>query len=50
MGTVTKKAFPPISKKESNSFDSLCEIQRVDLKVYINNVEFNNFRLSYDIP
>ncbi|CAK63336.1 unnamed protein product (macronuclear) [Paramecium tetraurelia] len=48
MGTLSSTAFPPISTKPSDNFDSLCTIQRVDLRVYVNNVEFNNFRLSHD--
>ena len=48
MGTLSTAAFPPISTKPSDNFDSLYTIQRVDLRVYIKNVEFNSFRLTHD--
>ena len=48
MGTLSSSAAPPISVKPSDNFDSICTVQRVDLRVYINNVEFSNFRLTHD--
>jgi hypothetical protein len=48
MGTLSTSASPPISTKPSDAFDSICTIQRVDLRVYIKNVEFNSFRLTHD--
>ncbi|CAK63318.1 unnamed protein product (macronuclear) [Paramecium tetraurelia] len=48
MGSLSSSAFPPISGKPSSAFDTICTVQRVDLKVYLTNVEFHNFRLTYD--
>lgn len=51
MGTISSSAFPPISMKTSINYDSLCTIQRVDCRVYINNVVFDSFKMNYtNIP
>lgn len=48
MGSVTLTAFPPIDSSPSSEYDVICKPQKIDLKVYMNNIEFHNFRLSYD--
>lgn len=48
MGTVSTTAFPPIDTPISSEFDTICTPQKIDLKVYLTNVEFHNFRLTYD--
>ena len=47
LGTATTSSFPPMSLKPSTAFDTICTIQTVDCRVYVNNVEFENVRLNY---
>ncbi|CAD8161606.1 unnamed protein product [Paramecium octaurelia] len=48
MGSVTLTAFPPIDTGPSSEYDIICKPQRIDLKVYMDTIDFHNFRLSYD--
>lgn len=48
MGITGTSAFPPISDEGSSGLDLMCTTQRVDLRVYINKIEFDNFRLTYE--
>lgn len=47
MGITGTSAFPPIGDEASSGLDLMCTTQRVDLRVYINKIEFNNYKLTY---
>ena len=44
MGTVTTSAFPPISKKPSTAYDTICTMQTIDGRVYIDGLTFDGFK------
>ncbi|CAD8206675.1 unnamed protein product [Paramecium pentaurelia] len=45
--SVSSNAYPPVSRS-SNNADIINTIQRMDTRVYIDNVQFDGYRLAYD--
>ena len=45
LGSTSSLAFPPIAEKPSSAQDTICTIQTVDLRVYVDNVTFDGFKL-----
>ncbi|CAD8069993.1 unnamed protein product [Paramecium primaurelia] len=45
--SVSSNAYTPVSRS-SNNADIINRIQRIDTRVYIDNVQFDGYRLAYD--
>ncbi|KAM3144741.1 hypothetical protein pb186bvf_003050 [Paramecium bursaria] len=47
LGSTSSLAFVPIAEKPSAAQDTICTIQTIDLRVYVDNVIFDGFKLQY---
>jgi hypothetical protein len=47
MGTQSSSTFPPPLTKPSDNIDSICTIQKMDGRVYMDNIVFHNFKYTY---
>lgn len=47
MGAITSAAFPPPLTKPSTQINVICTIQRIDCRIYLDEVYFHNFKKTY---